>query len=76
MTTPDELEFAKSVQVVSGNPTEEELAAVMSVLKEASRKQQSAGSTQRSTWSRNEQILRTGLVAGNGQWESAYRQGL
>ena len=76
MTTPDELEFAKSVQVVSGNPTEEELAAVISVLKEASRKQQSAGSPQRSTWSKNEQILRTGLVAGNGQWGSAYRQGL
>ena len=76
MTNPDELEFAESVQVVSGSPTEEEFVAVIAVLQEVRKKQQNVGSPQQSTWSRNQQILRTSLVAGNGQWGSAYRQGL
>jgi hypothetical protein len=76
MHTPDEAEFNESIEVVAGNPTPEELAAVIAVLQEASKQQQAASTPQRSTWSKNEQILRTGLVAGNGQWGSAYRQGL
>lgn len=76
MKTPDEKEFAESVQVVSGSPTAKELAAVIAVLQEASKKQTGAKVPQRSTWAKNEQILRTGLVAGNGQWGSAYKQGL
>jgi len=76
MHTPDEAEFNESIEVVAGNPTPAELAAVIAVLQEASKQQQSASKPQRSTWSKNEQILRTGLVAGNGQWGSAYRQGL
>jgi hypothetical protein len=76
MTNPDETEFAKSVVVVSGSPTKEELVAVIAVLQEASKQHQSATSPQRSTWARNESILRTGIVVGNGQWGSIYRQGL
>jgi hypothetical protein len=76
MNTPDEQEFAESVQVVAGSPTPEELGAVIEVLEEASKQQQKASAAQRSTWAKNEQILRTGLVAGSGQWGSAYKQGL
>jgi hypothetical protein len=76
MNTPDEKEFAESVQVVAGSPTAQELVAVIAVLQEASKQQISARVPQRSTWAKNEQILRTGLVAGNGQWGSAYKQGL
>jgi hypothetical protein len=76
MSTPDEQEFAESVQVVSGDPTAKELAAVIAVLQEASKQQVGEKMPQRSTWAKNEQILRTGLVVGNGQWGSAYKQGL
>jgi hypothetical protein len=76
MKTPEEKEFAESVQVVSGSPTAQELVAVIAVLQEASKQQISATVPQRSTWAKNEQTLRTGLVVGNGQWGSAYKQGL
>lgn len=76
MNIPDEQEFTESVEVVAGSPTPEELVAVIAVLREASKQQASAKLPQRSTWAKNEQILRTGLVAGNGQWGSAYKQGL
>lgn len=76
MTIPDEQEFTDSVEVVAGSPTPEELVAVIAVLREAGKQQASARSPQRSTWAKNEQILRTGIVAGNGQWGSAYKQGL
>jgi hypothetical protein len=76
MNVPDEQEFSESVQVLSGSPTPEELAAVVAVLQEASKQQSSEKLPQRSTWAKNEQILRTGLVAGNGQWGSSFKQGL
>jgi hypothetical protein len=76
MNIPDEQEFTDSVEVVAGSPTPEELVAVIAVLREASKQQASAKLPQRSTWAKNEQILRTGIVAGNGQWGSAYKQGL
>jgi hypothetical protein len=76
MNKPDEKEFAESVQVVAGSPTAQELVAVIAVLQEASKQQLSAKVPRHSTWAKNEQILRTGIVAGNGQWGSAYKQGL
>lgn len=76
MFRPDDSEFASAVEVVSGNPTPEELAAVIAVLIEASKKQQQAKRTPVSTWARNDGILRTGIVVGNGQWGSQYKPGL
>jgi hypothetical protein len=76
MNTPDEAKFSESIEVIAGSPTPEELVAVIAVLQEASKQQQMASTPQRSTWAKNEQILRSGLVAGNGQWGSAYKQGL
>ena len=76
MTRPDDSEFADAIEVVSGDPTPEELAAVVAVLLEASKQQLTAKSTQRSTWAKNDSILRTGIVVGNGQWGSQYKQGL
>jgi hypothetical protein len=76
MNIPDEQEFAESVQVVAGSPTEQELVAVIGVLQEASKQQATTKLPQRSTWAKNEQILRTGLVTGNGQWGSSFKQGL
>jgi hypothetical protein len=76
MTRPDDSEFAESIEVVSGDPTPDELAAVVAVLVEASKQQATSKETQRSTWAKNDSILRTGIVVGNGQWGSKYKQGL
>jgi hypothetical protein len=76
MTRPDDSEFAEAIEVVSGDPTPDELAAVVAVLLEASKQQSTSKLPQRSTWAKNDSILRTGIVVGNGQWGSKYRQGL
>lgn len=76
MTRPDDSEFAEAIEVVSGDPTPEELAAVISVLLEASKQQSTTTASQRSTWAKNDSILRSGIVVGNGQWGSQYKQGL
>ena len=76
MTKPNDSEFIDSIEVVSGDPTPEELAAVVSVLLEASKQQSNGKQPRRSTWARNDSILRTGIVVGNGQWGSQYKQGL
>ena len=76
MTRPDDSEFAEAIEVVSGDPTPEELAAVVAVLLESSKQQSSTKATQRSTWAKNDSILRSGIVVGTGQWGSQYKQGL
>lgn len=76
MSKPDDKEFAESIEVVSGNPTDEELAAVVAVLLEARKQQDSIKAAQHSTWAKNDSILRAGIVVGNGQWGSKYKQGL
>jgi len=76
MTRPDDSEFAESIEVVSGDPSPEELAAVVAVLLEASKQQSTSKVSQRSTWAKNDSILRTGIVVGKGQWGSKYKQGL
>jgi hypothetical protein len=76
MTRLDDSEFAQAIEVVSGDPTPEELAAVVAVLLDASKQQSTSKLTQRSTWARNDGILRSGIVVGNGQWGSQYKQGL
>ncbi|MFM1995272.1 MAG: hypothetical protein RLZZ610_789 [Actinomycetota bacterium] len=76
MTRPDDSEFAEAIEVVSGNPTPEELAAVVAVVIEASKQQGVASKLQRSTWAKNDSLLRAGIVVGNGQWGSQYKPGL
>jgi dihydropteroate synthase len=76
MSKPEDYEFAQAIEVVAGNPSEQELAAVIAVLQEARKQQDSAARVPHSTWSKNEQILRAGIVVGNGQWGSKYKQGL
>jgi hypothetical protein len=76
MTRPDDSEFADAIEVVAGDPTPEELAAVVAVLLEASKQQSTTTASQRSTWAKNDSILRSGIVVGNGQWGSQYKQGL
>lgn len=76
MQNPDDKEFAESIEVVSGSPTPDEMAAVIAVLTEARKQQDMAKLPHRSTWAKNSSILRNGIVAGNGQWGSQYKDGL
>lgn len=76
MTTPSPEEFEQAVEVVTGNPTEQELAAVIAVLQEAAKAQVRVKQSSLSTWARNDSMLRAGIVVGNGQWGSEYKAGL
>jgi hypothetical protein len=76
MKRPEDSEFAESIEVISGNPTPDELAAVVATLLQASKQQAASKIPQRSTWARNQASLRAGIVVGNGQWGSQYKQGL
>jgi len=66
-------------EVLRGNPTPEELAAVMAVLQAASESasnQPKGQAEPASTWSRNVALLRVPVAPGHGQWGAAYRRGL
>lgn len=68
-------------EVVSGNPTAEELAVVIAVVKAAASTQQHTEKTGRlrktsSTWHRNAAMLRSPITPGPGQWGASVRAGL
>jgi hypothetical protein len=73
MNSSEDQEFIDSVVVVAGEPNEEELAAVMAVLMEARRDQRKNSPTAVSSWSKNNNMLRNGILVGNGQWGSSYK---
>jgi len=67
------------LQVVTGNPSAEELAVVVAVLQAAA----AAGSASvpkpaepTSKWHRNSTILRGQITPGHGQWAASVRRGL
>lgn len=69
------------ISVVRGAPTEEELAAAIAVVQAAiaqaeADSQDSVKPSSVSRWNRNHGMLRSTLVAGNGQWSASYRSGL
>jgi len=70
----------QTVKVVAGNPSPEELAAVIAILEAAHTEQVS--STKRvvkkpsSSWNRNSSQLRGNLLPGFGQWRAQFRPGL
>ena len=74
----DELQAA--MQVVRGLPTPEELAVVIALLQAAHVEEASLGhrvvAQPKSTWTRNDRVLRSTLTPGFGQWTASYRPGL
>lgn len=76
--TPDGVIAA--TRLVRGNPSPEELAAVLAVLEAAVPEEQAAGSIgvrkTRSSWSRNVSQLRSEVTPGAGQWRAIIRDGL
>ncbi len=74
----DELQAA--MRVVRGTPTPEELAVVIALLQAAHSEELSLGhrvvAQPKSTWARNDRVLRSTLTPGFGQWAASYRPGL
>ncbi len=67
------------LRLVRGNPTPEELAAVIAVVQAAvaEEKSKAGGIRQpKSTWNRNTVNLRGSITPGFGQWSASYRDGL
>jgi len=70
----------QAIKVVGGNPTAEELAAVIAILEAAHAEQVTNAKRQvrkpASSWNRNSGNLRGTLLPGFGQWRAQYRPGL
>jgi len=68
------------LEVVAGNPTEEELAVVVAVLQAAASAAAAANAaTTRkrvASWHRNSTVLRDTIIPGHGQWTASSRRGL
>jgi hypothetical protein len=75
-----ESEFQEALRVVRGNPTPEELAAVIAIVEAASAEERATSGSvirkPRSTWNRNHVQLRGGITPGLGQWNASFRDGL
>ena len=75
-----ESEFQEALREVRGNPTPEELAAVIAIVEAASAEERASSGGEirkpRSTWNRNNVQLRGGITPGLGQWNASFRDGL
>ncbi|NDH65669.1 MAG: acyl-CoA carboxylase subunit epsilon [Microbacteriaceae bacterium] len=71
------------IQVVRGEPSAEELAAAIAVVQAAlaaaevdSAAASAGGASPKSTWNRNQAMLRQGIQAGANQWAASFKDGL
>jgi len=70
------------IQVVRGEPSAEELAAAIAVVQAAladevdSAAASAGGANTKSTWTRNQAMLRQGIQAGAKQWAASFKDGL
>ncbi len=70
------------IQVVRGAPTDEELAAAISVVQvalaaaEEEAAKQAKRKPAKSSWNRNHGMLRSTIQAGHGQWGASLQDGL
>jgi len=75
----EEINLAESIKVISGNPSAQELAAVIAILEATQAEQAAEKKTARnpsSSWNRNAGKLRGDLQPGFGQWRAQYRPGM
>jgi len=72
--------IGEAIKVIAGNPSPEELAAVVAILEAAHTEQVIEGKKKAkkpaSSWNRNTSIFRNDLMPGYGQWRAQYRPGL
>ena len=71
------------IQVVRGEPSAEELAAAIAVVQAAlaaaevdSAAASASGASAKSTWTRNQAMLRQGIQAGANQWAASFKDRL
>ena len=65
-------DLADALEVVAGNPTPEELAAVVAVLRDVTGNHPKSESTE-SNWARGSHLLRDSNDTGNLQWRSNFK---
>lgn len=69
--------IGEAIKVIAGNPSPEELAAVVAILEAAHAEQITEGKKKvkkpASSWNRNTSIFRNDLTPGFGQWRAQYR---
>jgi hypothetical protein len=72
--------IGETIKVIAGNPSPEELAAVVAILEAAHAEQITEGKNlakkPASTWNRNTGMFRHDFMPGSGQWRAQYRPGL
>ncbi len=72
--------IGETIKVIAGNPSPEELAAVVAILEAAHAEQVTEGKKiakkPASSWNRNTGMFRNDLMPGYGQWRAQYRPGL
>lgn len=71
MPNSENKDVATALEVVSGNPTEKELAAIFAVLSEAASTAQSA--QEEPNWAKGTQLLREGNNSGALEWRSDFK---
>jgi hypothetical protein len=71
MPKSDNKDLAGELEVIAGNPTENELAAVLAVLRESA---SSIKATQDEVnWAKGPQMLRDGSNTGDLEWRSDFK---
>lgn len=71
MPTSKDVDLATELRVIAGNPTEQELAAVVAVLREAVSNTESA--QPEPNWARGSQMLRESNVSASLDWRSDFK---
>jgi hypothetical protein len=71
MPSSEDKNLAAELEVVAGNPTEKELAAVVAVLREAVSTTESADSEP--NWAKGSQMLRESNGSGSLEWRSDFK---
>ena len=71
MPNSEDKDLTAELEVVAGNPTEQELAAVVAVLREAVSNTESA--QPEANWARGSQMLRESNVSASLDWRSDFK---
>jgi hypothetical protein len=71
MPNGEDKDLAAELEIVAGNPTEKELAAVVAVLREAVGKTESA--KPEPNWAKGSQMLRESNGSGASEWRSDFK---
>ena len=72
MTNTENLDVATAIEVVAGNPTPRELAAVVAVLTEAASANEQAVKPEHN-WASESKMLREVKNHGAGEWRSDFK---